>query len=142
MYMSSCVDVVPIVVSVPKQTKCRSGVDTKVSIDAVGQLATIVALVDVALVASEFHSNVAPSTMVAISLFPKLSKVHTPGAVIISPVCDAPHFVKSDAFLTVAPSECDAAVVLSDPLVSPPKVSVPEVLSALGVQEVDSSIFS
>ena len=63
-------DVVPIVVSVPKQTKCRSGVDTKVSIAAVGALATIVARVEVALVASESHSKVAPSTMVAMSLFP------------------------------------------------------------------------
>ena len=60
---------------------------------AVGALATIVARVDVALVASESHSNVAPSTIVAINLFPKLSSVQTQGAVIISPVCDAPHFV-------------------------------------------------
>ena len=63
-------DVVPIVVSVPKNTKCRSGVDTKVSIAAVGALATIVARVDVAPAASESHSKVAPSTMVAMSLFP------------------------------------------------------------------------
>ena len=58
-----------------------------------GALATMVARVDVAPVASESHSKVAPSVMVAINLFPKLSKVHTPGAVIISPVCEAPHFV-------------------------------------------------
>ena len=86
-------DVVPIVVSVPKNTKCLSGVDTKVCTAAVGALATIVALVDVALSASEFHSKVAPSNIVAINLFPKLSKDHRPGAVIISPVCDAPHLV-------------------------------------------------
>ena len=59
-----------MVVSVPKQTKCLSGVDTKVSIEAVGQLAIIVALVPVAPEASESHSKVAPSTMVAINLFP------------------------------------------------------------------------
>ena len=82
-----------IVVSVPKATKCRSGVDTKVCIEAVGQLAIIVARVDVAPVASESHSKVAPSVIVTISLFPKLSSVHRPGAVIISPVCDAPHLV-------------------------------------------------
>ena len=73
-----------MVVSVPKKTKCRSGVDTKVCVAAVGALATIVALVDVALSASEFHSKVAPSTIVAINLFPKLSRDHRPGAVIIS----------------------------------------------------------
>ena len=93
MYISSCVDVVPIVVSVPINTKCLSGVDTKVFIVAVGALATIVALVDVAPAASESHSKVAPSKIVAISLFPKLSKDHRPGAVTISPVCDAPHLV-------------------------------------------------
>ena len=86
-------DVVPIVVSVPKNTKCLSGVDTKVCVAAVGALATIVALVDVALSASEFHSKVAPSIIVAINLFPKLSNDHRPGAVTMSPVCDAPHLV-------------------------------------------------
>ena len=86
MYISSCVDVVPIVVSVPKAIKCRSGVDTKVCLVAVGAPDIAVARVDVAPVASEFHSKVVPSTMVAMSLFPKLSKCHKPGAVIISPV--------------------------------------------------------
>ena len=93
MYISSCVDVVPIVVSVPINTKCLSGVDTKVFIVAVGALAIIVALVDVPPAASESHSKVAPSKIVAINLFPKLSRDHRPGAVTISPVCDAPHFV-------------------------------------------------
>ena len=90
-------------------------------------MATIVALVEVAPVASESHSKVAPSNIVAISLFPKLSRDHRPGAVTMSPVCDAPHFVYSEASVTVAPSLCDAAVVLSDPLVSPDKVPVPVV---------------
>ena len=80
-------------VSVPKKTKCLSGVDTSVCTDAVGALATIVALVDVAPVASESHSKVAPSKIVAISLFPKLSRDHRPGAVTMSPVCEAPHLV-------------------------------------------------
>ena len=83
----------PIVVSVPKQTKCLSGVETKVNCDAVGQPLITVALVDVALVALEFHSKVEPSEIVAISLLPKLSSDHIPGAVTMSPVCDAPHFV-------------------------------------------------
>ena len=59
-----------MVVSVPKNTKCLSGVETNVCTAAVGALATIVALVDVALLASESHSKVAPSVIVAISLFP------------------------------------------------------------------------
>jgi hypothetical protein len=66
--------------------------------------------------------------MVAISLLPKLSNDQTPGAVIMSPVCDAPHLVYSEASVTVAPSECDAAVVLSAPLDKPDKVPVPVVL--------------
>ena len=56
-----------------------------------------------------------------------MSKDHRPGAVIISPVCDAPHLVYSEASVAVAPSLCDAAVVLSDPLVKPDKVPVPVV---------------
>ena len=91
--MSSCVDVVPIVVSVPIQTKCLSGEETKVNCVAVGAPDTIVALVDVALAALEFHSKVALSEIVAISLLPKLSSDHIPGAVTMSPVCDAPHLV-------------------------------------------------
>jgi len=85
--------VVPIVVSVPKQTKCLSGVETKVNCVAVGAPETIVALVEDAAVAFEFHSKVAPSEIVAISLLPKLSSDQIPGAVTISPVCDAPHLV-------------------------------------------------
>ena len=83
----------PIVVSVPKQTKCLSGVDTKVNCVAVGQPLTTVALVSVASVALEFHSKVDPSEIVAISLLPKLSNDQIPGSVTMSPVCDAPHLV-------------------------------------------------
>ena len=86
-------EVVPIVVSVPKQIKCLSGVDTKVNCAAVGAPLIAVALVEVAPVAFEFHSKVVPSEIVAISLFPKLSSDHNPGAVTMSPVCDAPHLV-------------------------------------------------
>ena len=83
----------PIVVSVPKETKCLSGVETNVNCVAVGAPDTIVALVPVAPVAFEFHSKVAPSAIVAISLLPKLSSDQIPGAVTMSPVCDAPHLV-------------------------------------------------
>ena len=79
-------DVVPIVVSVPKATKCRSGVETKVCVVAVGAPDITVARVDVAPAALASHSKVEPSTIVAMSLFPKLSKCHKPGAVTISPV--------------------------------------------------------
>ena len=57
-------------VSVPKKIKCLSGVDTKVCLVAVGALLIIVALVDVASSALAFHSKVAPSEIVAISLLP------------------------------------------------------------------------
>ena len=60
---------------------------------AVGHPDITVARVDVAPVALAFHSKDEPSTIVAINLFPKLSSVQRPGAVTISPVCDAPHFV-------------------------------------------------
>ena len=93
IYMSSCVEAVPIVVSDPKEIKCLSGVETNVNCDAVGQPLTTVALVEVALSAFEFHSKVEPSEIVAISLFPKLSSDQSPGAVTMSPVCDAPHLV-------------------------------------------------
>jgi hypothetical protein len=80
-----------MVVSVPKKSKCLSGVDTKVCLEAVGALATIAARVSVAASASEFHVKVAPSTIVAISLFPKLSRDHRPGAIIVSPLTGLPH---------------------------------------------------
>jgi hypothetical protein len=51
------VDVSPIVVSVPKNSKCLSGVDTNMDLEAVGAPEIIVALVDVAPVASESHSK-------------------------------------------------------------------------------------
>ena len=57
--ISSCVDFVPIVVSVPKNTKCLSGVDTKVCLVAVGQPEIIVARVEVAPVASAITKDVA-----------------------------------------------------------------------------------
>ena len=44
-------------VSVPKNTKCLSGVDTSMCLEAVGAPDIIVALESVAFVAAEFHSN-------------------------------------------------------------------------------------
>ena len=51
------VDFVPIVVSVPKNIKCLSGVETNVVAVAVGAFANIVARVEFAAVASEFQLN-------------------------------------------------------------------------------------
>ena len=89
--MGSCVDFVPIVVSVPKNIKCLSGVDTKLKDDDVGAFDKIVALVDVAPVGSESHVNVSPPNIVATTLLPKLSNDHKPGAVTISPDAAAFH---------------------------------------------------
>ena len=73
-------DFVPIVVSVPKKTKCLSGVDTIMCLDAVGALDMIVALELVASVAAEFHSNTSPSTIKQIALSPKIvNGPHTRG---------------------------------------------------------------
>ena len=52
--------------------------------DAVGAPVIIVALVDVALAASAFHSNTAPLTINAINLPPKLSKDQSPGSATLS----------------------------------------------------------
>jgi hypothetical protein len=55
-------------------------------------------------------------------LLPKLSSDQSPGAVTISPDAAAFHAKKLDASVTVAPDECDAAVVPSAPLVKPDNV--------------------
>ena len=94
--ISSCVDLSPIVVSVPKNTKCLSGVDTSMCLDAVGALFIIVALESVAFVAAEFHSKHSPSTIKQIALSPKLSIDHIPGSIIKSPDAASPHATKSD----------------------------------------------
>ena len=60
----------PIVVSVPKNTKCRSGVETSMSLDAVGALEIMVARVEVAEVAVESHSKQGPLKIKATSLVP------------------------------------------------------------------------
>ena len=72
-----------------------------------------------AVIGSESHSNVSPPDIVAISLLPKLSKDHSPGAVTTSPEAAAFHAKKLDASVTVAPLECEAAVVPQPPLVKP-----------------------
>ena len=104
-YISSCVVLSPIVVSVPKNTKCLSGVDTSMCLDAVGAPVIIVALFDVAFVAVEFHSNTSPFTIKQIALSPKLSIDHIPGSSVKSPVADWFHATKPDVFVTVAPAE-------------------------------------
>jgi hypothetical protein len=120
--MGSCVDDVPTVVSVPKNIKCLSGVETKLNADAVGAPDIIVALVLFAPVGFESHSKLSPPFIVAISLLPKLSSDQSPGAVTISPDAAAFHEKKFDASVTVAPLECIAAVVPTAPLVNPDNV--------------------
>jgi hypothetical protein len=135
--MGSCVEEVPIVVSVPKNTKCLSGVDTKLNADAVGAPDIIVALVDTE--PFESHSKLSPPFIVAINLLPKLSKDHKPGAVITSPEAAAFHAKKFDASVTVAPELCDAAVVPDAPLVKPDKVPLllpVYVISSLSINTV------
>ena len=73
-------------------------------------------------VGSESHSNVSPPAIVAISLLPKLSNDHKPGAVTISPDAAEFHAKKAAASVTVAPLECIAAVVPLAPLVNPDNV--------------------
>ena len=70
----------------------------------------------------ESHSKLSPPLIVAISLLPKLSNDHKPGAVTISPDAAAFHAKKLDASVTVSPDECDAAVVPLAPLVYPVKL--------------------
>ena len=60
----------PTVVSVPKNTKCLSGVDTNTCRDAVGALGSIVALVFTALAADASHSKQAPLYISAINFVP------------------------------------------------------------------------
>ena len=59
-----------MVVSVPKNSKCRSGVETSISLEAVGAPEIIVALVSTALVKSESHSKQALSVIKPINLDP------------------------------------------------------------------------
>ena len=96
------------------------------SLDAVGAPEIIVALVAFALAAFEFHSKTAPSCINAIILSPKLSIDHIPGSITKSPDAASPHATKSETFVIVAPSECDAAVVPLVPRVTPVNV-LPEI---------------
>ncbi len=113
---------VPIVVSVPKNTKCLSGVDTIISLDAVGAPDIIVALVALAFAASAFHSKTCLLCIKAIILLPKLSIDQRPGSITKSPDAASPHATKSEVFVTVAPSECAALVVFLTALVIPVKL--------------------
>jgi len=91
MNISSCVDGVPIVVSVPKNTKCLSGVDTIMCLDAVGAPVIIDALVDVAFDKLESQEKTALSCIRQIALSPKLSNDHIPGSRTKSPDAASPH---------------------------------------------------
>ena len=106
----------------PKNIKCLSGVDTKLNSDAVGAPDIIVALVLLAAVGFESHSKLSPPVIVATSLLPKLSNDHIPGAVTTSPDTAVFQPAYPEASLTVAPDECEAAVVPFAPLVNPVKV--------------------
>ena len=72
--------------------------------------------------ALESQEKVFPLNTEASNTLPKLSKVHKPGSVITSPDAAAFHAKKLDASVTVAPDECEAAVVPEAPLVKPDKV--------------------
>ena len=63
--------------------------DTNISLDAVGAPVIIVALVEVALVASAFHSKTAPLQIKATSVPPKLSNDQSPGSATLSVVVAA-----------------------------------------------------
>ena len=60
----------PTVVSVPKNTKCLSGVDTNTCLDAVGAFGKRVALVLVDPAAAASHSKQAPLYISAINFVP------------------------------------------------------------------------
>ena len=60
----------PIVVSVPKNTKCLSGVETNTCLDAVGALANRVALVEVEPPPAASHSKHGPLYISAINFVP------------------------------------------------------------------------
>src|SRR6056300_1735234 len=84
--MSSCVDVSPIVVSVPRCIKCLVVGETSVTLEAVGLFvvsnpAVVVDALVVSLAASpEFHVNVFPFAIVAINTCPKLLNDQRPGS--------------------------------------------------------------
>ena len=59
-----------MVVSVPKNTKCLSGVETKTCREAYGVLAIRVALVEVEPAAAASHSKHAPLFITAIKFVP------------------------------------------------------------------------
>ena len=109
--MSSCVDVVPIVVSVPKCIKCLVVGDMSVIRDAVGLLLVekLVVLFEALtlnlLAADGFHVNVSPFAIVATNTSPKLSSYHKPGSSVVWFAGKAvPQPLKSVASVTVAPS--------------------------------------
>jgi len=119
MNISSCVPTSPIVVSVPKNTKCLSGVDTIMCLDAVGAPVIIAALVSVAFVKLESQENTALSCIKQIALSPKLSSDHIPGSNTKSPDAASPQPIKVVVLVIVAPALWADFVVPPTSLVTP-----------------------
>ncbi len=82
----------------------------------------IEALVDVAAVIDESHSKTSPLQIKQMALSPKLSSDQNPGSITKSPDAASPHATKFVELVTVAPPECDAAVVFLTPRVTPDNV--------------------
>ena len=112
-----------MVVSVPIKNKCLSLSDTILITDAVGALDTTVALTVRGAATDGFQVNVLPFLIVATRICPKLSSDQDPGASTVFVVFDCtPQPVHKVAFVTIALSKCDAAVVPLVPLTQPVKV--------------------
>ena len=97
-------------------------------LDAVVAPVIIVALLFVASVAAEFHSNTALSCIKQIALSPKLSNDHIPGSNTKSPDAASPQATKFVELVIATPALCAAAVVPATPLVTPvnsPLVDIP-----------------
>jgi len=76
----------------------------------------------VAFVADESHSKTSPLHIKEIALSPKLSSDQNPGSMTKSPDAASPHATKFAELVTVAPPECEVAVVFLTPLVTPDRV--------------------
>ena len=81
--MGSCVDVSPIVVSVPKQITCLSGLETIINFVFVGALDTAAATLDAVSIPPEVsHKNNPPSISRANTSSPQLSSAHERNAMV------------------------------------------------------------
>ena len=130
--ISSWVESVPIVVSVPQWIKCLVVGDIKVVLVAVGlfvvsnPLVDVDALLLVGLATPASHVNVFPFNIVATKTSPKEFKDQRPGSsVTVDAKTALPNPVKSVALVTVAASLCawpfdvPAVAVPKAPLVIP-----------------------